>query len=397
MSKKLTHGEFLERLYNNNEAYRNGEFSVESIYTKDEEKILLKDKYGLYLVTPSSLIYQKMKPSVRSSVDKNEWFKLKSLEIHGDRYNYDKVDYEVNNKPVVIGCDIHGDFLQKPVTHHDGSGCPKCGCEKTIKDLSSTTEEFIERSSIIHNNFYDYSKFEYKGSKIKGIVICPIHNEFETTPVHHLRGVGCKFCAAEKASIRKAKGIDSFIKEATIVHDGKYTYDDFNYVNSNTKGYIDCPIHGRFEQTAGSHLSGCGCRKCQYDKVSELIKERGTTASYSQWANIGGKSKEFESYKVYIAILSLNGESFIKVGKTFRPIKRRFKEVPYDYYVHNLITKDDAIEVCKIEHEIKTKLKDYRYQPIIPFGGQYECFHMDALHSGAIDELIKNYKNVAAG
>ena len=41
-----------------------------------------------------------------------------------------------------------------------------------------TKEEFINRANSIHNNKYDYSKVEYKGSTIKVCIICPIHGEF---------------------------------------------------------------------------------------------------------------------------------------------------------------------------------------------------------------------------
>jgi hypothetical protein len=38
-----------------------------------------------------------------------------------------------------------------------------------------TNEEFIIKSNIIHNNFYDYSKIIYKNNKTKVIVVCPSH------------------------------------------------------------------------------------------------------------------------------------------------------------------------------------------------------------------------------
>jgi len=35
-----------------------------------------------------------------------------------------------------------------------------------------------------------------------------------------------------------------------------------NYVQSDKKVTIICPIHGEFEQRASSHLHGYGCKKC---------------------------------------------------------------------------------------------------------------------------------------
>lgn len=53
-----------------------------------------------------------------------------------------------------------------------------------------------------------------------------------------------------------------FIEKGNWVHTNKYNYDRVNYINRRTKVIIICPIHGEFEQQAGSHLQGCGCPKC---------------------------------------------------------------------------------------------------------------------------------------
>lgn len=42
-------------------------------------------------------------------------------------YNYSKVVYESADKKIVIICNIHGEFLQRPGDHMKGSGCPQCG------------------------------------------------------------------------------------------------------------------------------------------------------------------------------------------------------------------------------------------------------------------------------
>ena len=58
-----------------------------------------------------------------------------------------------------------------------------------------TSEEFINRSILIHNNKFDYSKVEYQSTKKKVIIICPIHGEFEQSPETHLKSkCGCPKC-----------------------------------------------------------------------------------------------------------------------------------------------------------------------------------------------------------
>lgn len=55
---------------------------------------------------------------------------------------------------------------------------------------------------------------------------------------------------------------ESFIQKASEAHNGRYSYIDTDYVNSKTKVTITCPIHGNYEQTPNSHLSGAGCAEC---------------------------------------------------------------------------------------------------------------------------------------
>ena len=46
-------------------------------------------------------------------------------EIHGDKYDYSKVNYINSYTKVCIICPIHGTFQQDPHTHFKGCGCPK--------------------------------------------------------------------------------------------------------------------------------------------------------------------------------------------------------------------------------------------------------------------------------
>ena len=53
-----------------------------------------------------------------------------------------------------------------------------------------------------------------------------------------------------------------FIKNAEIVHKGKYDYSKAVYNGYKKKLIIICPIHGGFSQTPDNHLHGHGCPKC---------------------------------------------------------------------------------------------------------------------------------------
>jgi hypothetical protein len=58
-----------------------------------------------------------------------------------------------------------------------------------------TTDEFNLRATEIHNNKYDYSLVEYKNSRTKVKIICPIHGTFEQIPYVHLKPCGCPKCS----------------------------------------------------------------------------------------------------------------------------------------------------------------------------------------------------------
>ena len=59
-----------------------------------------------------------------------EEFIEKTKKVHGDLYDYSKVDYIGCGTIVTIICKIHGDFKQLPHKHLVGHGCSTCGRNK---------------------------------------------------------------------------------------------------------------------------------------------------------------------------------------------------------------------------------------------------------------------------
>lgn len=188
-----------------------------------------------------------------------EEFIIRANKIQGNKYDYSKVEYVDYNTKVCIICPEHGEFYQTPNKHLLGQGCPKCG---NTKKLSLT--EFIERSRKIHGNKYDYSKSRYVNNGTKVCIICPIHGEFWQTPHNHLIGRGCNKCKNNKISVSESKTTEKFVLEARKVHGDKYDYSKTEYLSAKDKVCIVCPEHGDFWQEASSHISGCGCPKCNH-------------------------------------------------------------------------------------------------------------------------------------
>ena len=194
-------------------------------------------------------------------------FIKRAKEVHGDKYDYSKVQYVNNHTKICIICPEHGEFWQSPKNHLKGCGCQKCSGVYRL-----TTEEFIEKARKIHNNKYDYSMVEYKDSNTKICIICPEHGEFWQLPNNHLRGEGCILCRNEKMSIDRKMDVTSFIEKARKIHNNKYDYSKVQYTNNHTKVCIICPEHGEFWQTPLNHSHKQGCPKCYKEKKVKIKK-----------------------------------------------------------------------------------------------------------------------------
>ena len=120
----------------------------------------------------------------------NGEFIEKAKEIHGNKYDYSKVNYINNKTPVCIICPEHGEFWQKPNDHLSGHGCHECNCHNHIKSFSN----FLKIANIVHCGKYEYDDKTYVNRQTKTRIICPEHGEFWQYPSYHLQGNGCPVC-----------------------------------------------------------------------------------------------------------------------------------------------------------------------------------------------------------
>lgn len=123
-----------------------------------------------------------------------EQFITEAKAIHGDKYDYLKVEYISDNDDVCIICPIHGEFWQKAGVHLRKSGCPLCALERVRLGY----DNFVAKASKKHNNKYDYSKVVYERGDKRVCIICPKHGEFWQTPYNHASGQECPKCSWEK-------------------------------------------------------------------------------------------------------------------------------------------------------------------------------------------------------
>jgi len=207
---------------------------------------------------------------------------------HGNTYDYSNVVYVNNKTKVEILCRTHGSFFQLPSDHAYGRGCIKCANEIASKKLRRGNDSFIAKAIKLYDAKFDYSKVEYINQYEKVKIICPIHGEFLQTPKVHLKSkYGCPKCAetsqGKKLLNAKAK---EFIIMANKTHNNKYDYTKTVYNGRHNPLTITCKIHGDFQQEAGVHLRGFGCKKCS--ALEQGLKTRITYTTFiEKMAKIG--------------------------------------------------------------------------------------------------------------
>ena len=146
-------------------------------------------------------------------------FVEKAKQIHGDKYDYSKVDYISTETKVCIICPEHGEFWQTPHAHLNGHRCPNC-----FGNIKLTNEEFIKRSKEIHGDKYDYSKVDYISAETKVCIICPEHGEFWQTPHMHLSSQGCPNCNTSKNS-KIVQKVENKLNDLKIIYEKEKTFD----------------------------------------------------------------------------------------------------------------------------------------------------------------------------
>jgi len=89
---------------------------------------LIKDKYGICKVEIASLKIGS-NPSIRSALFKNKYFVNQIKEVHGELYDYSKVNYINNSVHIKIICKKHGLIEIVPSYLLRGRICNKCSTD----------------------------------------------------------------------------------------------------------------------------------------------------------------------------------------------------------------------------------------------------------------------------
>lgn len=233
----------------------------------------------------------------------------------------------------------------------------RSGCPKCNSNKLST-EIFIEKAKEIHDNKFDYSLVEYINMITKVKIICSIHGIFELLPDSHIfKKRGCPICSGKKITN------NIFIEKAKDIHGDKFDYSLVSYINNNTKIKLICKEHGVFEILPINHLfKKQGCGKCvgRYRTTDEFIK----------------KAKKIHKDKYdYSLVNYIKNHNKVKI--TCKKHNKLFKQTPHDHLAGNgcpLCNESKGennislfLENNNIKYERQYKFDNCKYKRKLPF------------------------------
>lgn len=155
--------------------------------------------------------------------------------------------------------------------------------------------------------------------------------------------------------MNKRKTTEEFIEQAKVVHKNRYKYDKVSYKTAKDKVTITCTIHGDYQQTPDSHLSGQGCPICG-----------GSVKHNTQYFIKLAKELHKEKYN-YSLVEYINSKTKIKI---ICPIHGVFEQIPSFHLsgggccecAKNIkLTQEDFVNRANIVHNNKYDYSKVKY------------------------------------
>lgn len=173
--KRKSQQEFIEQCY-----HKHGDvYDYSSIVYKgvNEHINVICKKHGEFKILAGNFLSgqgcvkcsnEKMSQDRLMKIDE---FTQKARLVHGDVYDYSKVDIKKRCSKVTIICPVHGEFNQRYSSHLEGVGCPKCKMSHLERDIKmyldknnikyeqEKTFEWLKNKSHMFLDFYlpDYN------------------------------------------------------------------------------------------------------------------------------------------------------------------------------------------------------------------------------------------------
>lgn len=247
-------------------------------------------------------------------------------------------------------------YHNKPGKHGKFETCPSAEVMKKIK--------------AVWGDHYDYSKFVYMGARVKSIVICRVHGEFEVTPHHHYGDkVGCRWCAFERNFKCQTWTEEQFMDRVNRHHGvgeyslvGKYTKSTEKCKMRHNKCGYEWMVH------ANSMMRGHGCRNCTKsrgeNKIEKVLKEMGLVwrkdRAFDDLKNPKTRMPLYFDFcvetEVGIVCIEYDGEHHFKAIRFGGPecseesVIKSFKNIKYRDKLKNEYCKTNKIPLIRIPY-----------------------------------------------
>ena len=174
-----------------------------------------------------------------------------------------------------------------------------------------TTQSFIEKASIIHDNKFNYSNVLYKNSTSKVNINCPIHGIFKQRPCDHInQKQGCPQCSHNFAYTH-----DQYIQKSNEKFGDKFVILT-SYTGMKHPITIQCKEHNAFTlKFAEKHLEGNGgCPHCWYLSRLENLKPGNISKVEKEW--LDSLNVPIRQYKITINELTFIADGFDPITNT---------------------------------------------------------------------------------
>lgn len=157
--------------------------------------------------------------------------------VHGELYDYSKVNYYNKETPITIICKKHGEFKQAPNAHLCGAGCPKCKNKNQTKLFEKLSETFkeLDFDYEIGIKWLEGQRFDIYNKEFNFAVEYDGLQHYE--PVEHFGGESYFKVTQERDTLKNTKCIVNKCKLFRVKFD--YTDEDYQELVYNINNYIN--------------------------------------------------------------------------------------------------------------------------------------------------------------
>ena len=230
-----------------------------------------------------------------------EEFIKRAREVHGDKYDYSKVEYVNSTTKVCIICPEHGEFWQKPGSHMKGHGCARCASDANAAKMRIWTEEKCHEEA---SRYKDMKSFRTQSE-----------DAYNAALKHHwlknYTWLSYKIDVSKPKKKRQSYTQEEIIKKLRSIFGDRYSYEKVEYKAMKVPITLVCHErdadgveHGEFSMRPDNIFSSNqACPKC-YDArrsrlqrkpvemfVEEATKIHGGLYEYHKVEYVNGKTK----------------------------------------------------------------------------------------------------------